>query len=102
FDRSTVKAGVYIRGLLMLLIWVNDILLIGNANNVKSARSELKKELNIKDMGVVRDGMFFGMTVRRDREKRKIYLAKGVISAGSWRGLEWKRRMGSEPQSNLA
>ena len=77
FTRSEIEAGIYARGKLILLIWVDDILLIGSAIDVELARKQLKKKLNINDMGAIKDGTFLGMTVRRDRSKRSIYLGQG-------------------------
>jgi hypothetical protein len=77
FTCSTIKAGVYTRGSLLLLIWVNDISLIGNKDDVEMARQQLKKELNIKDMGATKDGTFLGMNVRWERKKKRIYFGQG-------------------------
>ena len=77
FTRSAVEAGVYDRRQLILLIWVDDILLLGSKQDVDTAAKELKKELNIKDMGEIREGTFLGMTIRRQRNQGKIYLGQG-------------------------
>ena len=65
------------RGKLILLIGVDDILLIGSATDVESARKQLKEKLNIKDMGAIKDGKFLAMAVRRDRSERSIHLGQG-------------------------
>lgn len=77
FTRSTIEAGVYYRGNLLLLIWADDILMIGSKADIGKAKEELKKELKIKELGEVRDGTFLGMTVRRDRGGKRIYLGQG-------------------------
>ena len=77
FTRSSVEAGIYMRGTLILLIWVDDILSIGEKTDVEKIGREIKKELNIKDLGDLKEGTFLGMTVRWERDKRRIYLGQG-------------------------
>ena len=77
FTRSSVEAGIYMRGTLILLTWVDDILSIGEKIDVEKIGREIKKELNIKDLGDLKEGTFLGMTVRRERDKRRIYLGQG-------------------------
>ena len=81
FTRSSAEAGIYMRGRLILLIWVDDILAIGTKKDVDEIARELKKELNIKDMGELKEGTFLGMTVRRKRGEKRIYLGqRGYIN----------------------
>ena len=77
FTRSEIEASVYSRGKLILLIWVDDILLIGSVFYIESARKQLKKKLNIKGMWAIKGGTFFRMTVGSDRSKSSIYLGQG-------------------------
>ena len=81
FMRSNAEAGIYMRGRLILLIWVDDILAIGMKEDVDKITRELKEELNIKDMGELKEGTFLGMTVRRKCGDRRIYLGqRGYIN----------------------
>ena len=77
FTRSSVGAGINMRETLILLIWVDDILSISEKTDVEKIGGEIKKELNIKDLGDLKEGTFLGMTVRRERDKRRIYLGQG-------------------------
>ena len=65
------------RGTLILLIWVDDILSISEKTDVEKIGREIKKEINIKDLGDLKEGTFLGMTVRREHDKRRIYLGQG-------------------------
>ena len=82
--RSEIEAGVYVCGKLILLIWMDDILLRGSAIDLESARKQLKEQLNKMDMGGTKDGTFLGMTVRRDRNKKSIYLGQGGYIGKVW------------------
>jgi len=73
-----VEAGVYSHQCLILHIWVNNILLIGDKVDVGLAPNELKKELNIKELGAIKDGTFLRIIIRRDREEKKISRSRQV------------------------
>ena len=81
FTRLNDEASIYMCKRLILLIWVDDILAIGTKKDVDEIARDLKKELNIKDMGELKEGTFLGMTVRRRRNEKRIYLGqRGYIN----------------------
>jgi len=56
-----------------IIAWVDDILLIGSAEEVQSMRSAIQRRFTIKDIGNVK--FFLSILVERDRGRRIIYLS---------------------------
>lgn len=76
FTRSKIEAGIYKREDVIILIWVDDIVLVGPVEQVNRAKNELKQRFNVKDLGPIKRGTFLGMRVVRDRQKRQIFLCQ--------------------------
>ena len=74
FTCSKIEAGIYKREDVIILIWVNDIALVGPIEQVNHAKDELKQRFNIKDLGPIKCSTFLGMQVVRDHHKRQIFL----------------------------
>ena len=59
-----------------IIAWVDDILLIGIAEEVQSMRSAIQERFTIKDLG--KGKFFLSMLVERDRGRRIIPLSQRV------------------------
>jgi len=59
-----------------IIAWVDNILLIGSAEEVQSMCSAIQWRFTIKDLGNVKS--FLSMLVERDRGRRIIYLSQRV------------------------
>jgi len=74
---SKFEAGIYTTPTgATIIAWVDDILLIGSAEEVQSMRSAIQRRFTIKDLGNVK--FFLSMLVERDRGRRIIYLSQRV------------------------
>nr|KYP63573.1 hypothetical protein KK1_018152 [Cajanus cajan] len=61
-----------------LLIYVDDILLVGNSlNEIEEIKRRLDKEFSIKDLGNAR--YFLGMEIARSNEGIQLYQRKYTI-----------------------
>ena len=79
FRKSDWEAGVYYQGELVLLVWVDDILLVGGRSAVQATRKILENTFTIRDMGPI--AHFLGMRVTRDLRTKVISLDQsGYIS----------------------
>ena len=77
FKRSSEIYAVYYRtgnqGIpLWTLIWVDDVLWIGNPNAIRAAKEELGERFPLKDLGRVH--FFLGMMITGHPHERKIVL----------------------------
>ena len=72
FWKSEWEAGVYYQGELVLLVWVDDILLVGERSAVQKTRNILQKTFKVRDMGPI--GHFLGIRVTRDVRAKVITL----------------------------
>jgi len=74
---SKFEAGIYttLTGA-TIIAWVNDILLIGSAEEVQSMRSAIRRRFTIKDLGNVK--FFLSMLVERDWGRHIVYLSQIV------------------------
>jgi len=68
FRKSAWEAGVYFWAELILLVWVDDILLIGGSDEVQATRKILQAAFTIRDIGPI--SHFLGMRIERDRSRR--------------------------------
>ena len=59
-----------------IIVWVDDMLLIGSKVEVTWMKSAISKRFKIKDLGNVK--FFMSMLVKRDRHERRIYLSQGA------------------------
>jgi len=79
FRKSDWEAGVYYKGELVLLVWVDDILLVGGRSAVQGARKILKNTFTIRDMSPI--AHFLVMRVTRDLRTKVISLDQsGYVS----------------------
>ena len=76
-ESSKYKAGIYTTGSgANIIVWVDDMVLIGSKAEVTWMKSAISKRFKIKDLGNVK--FFLSMLVERDRHKRWIYLSQGA------------------------
>jgi len=74
---SKFEAGIYTTPTgATIIAWVDDILLMGSAEEVQSMRSAIQRRFTIKDLGNVK--LFLRMLVERDRGRCIIYLSQRV------------------------
>ena len=74
---SKNEAGIYTTGSgATIIVWVDDMLLIGSKADVRWMKSAISKRFKIKDLGNVK--FFLSMLVECDRHKRRIYLSQGA------------------------
>jgi len=74
---SKFEAGIYTTETgATIIAWVDDILLIGSAEEVQNMRTAICKRFTIKDLGNVK--FFLSMLVERDRGRRVIHLSQRV------------------------
>jgi len=64
FRKSAWEAGVYFWAELILLVWVDDILLVGGCDEVQATRKILQVAFTIRDIGPI--SHFLGMRIERD------------------------------------
>ena len=79
FQRSAEDYAVYYRTSsqntpLWTLIWVDDVLWIGNPNDIKEAKQELGLRFPLKDLGTAH--FFLGMKIVPKPDQRKIILSQ--------------------------
>ena len=56
-----------------LVLYVDDMLLVGNDKEIiQDLKTQLSSKFNMKDIGVA--NYIFGMEIKGDREKRKLWL----------------------------
>jgi hypothetical protein len=60
----------------MIIPWVDNILLIGSAEEVKWMQAKLEERFTIEDLGPVT--FFRSMFIERDRKKRIISISQGA------------------------
>jgi len=76
-ESSKYEAGIYTTGSgATIIVWVDDMLLIGSKAEVTWMKSAISKRFKIKDLGNFK--FFLSMLVERDRHKRRIYLSQGA------------------------
>ena len=79
FKRSSEDYAVYYRTgnqgtPLWTLIWVDDVLWIGNPNDIRAAKQELGERFPLKDLGTAY--FFLGMKITRYAHERKIVISQ--------------------------
>ena len=72
FRKSDWEAGVYYQGELVLLVWVDDILLVGGRSAVQATRKILQNTFTVREMGPI--GHFLGMRITRNVRRKVISL----------------------------
>jgi hypothetical protein len=77
FTRSKEDHCVYFKligdHLIHLVLYVDDMLLIGNNKEIiQDVKTQLSSKFDMKDLGAA--NLILGMEIKRDREKRKIWL----------------------------
>jgi len=76
-ESSKYEAGIYTTGSdATIILWVDDMLLIGSKAEVTWMKSAISKRFKIKDLGNVK--FFLSILVERDQHKRRIYLSQGA------------------------
>jgi len=68
FRKSAWEAGVYFWAELILLVWVDDILLVGGSDEIQATRKILQAAFTIRDIRPI--SHFLGMRIERDRSRR--------------------------------
>lgn len=76
FERSKYDCCLYCSENVWILIYVDDILVMGKEENVKETVKLLQKYFQAKDMGNVKN--FLGMTITRNEDKIKITQTKFI------------------------
>jgi len=84
YQRSSEDYAVYYRKgnhgtPLWILIWVDDVLWIGNPDDIQQAKRELNKRFPLKDLGSA--DFFLGMKITRQPMERKIILSQDAYIA---------------------
>jgi len=79
FTRSKADHYVYFKligdRVIYLVLYVDDMLLVGNDKEIiQDLKTQLSSKFNMKDCGAV--NYILGMEIKRDREKRKLWLNK--------------------------
>ena len=77
FTRSKVNHCVYFKligdHVICLVLYVDDMLLVGNDKEIiQDLKTQLSSKFDMKDRGAA--NYIFGMEIKRDREKRKLWL----------------------------
>jgi hypothetical protein len=79
FSPSTVEPGVYFQQPqtgrktgFTIIVWVDDILLIGKRPEINAMKSKISSRFKVKDLGPI--SHFLGMRVTRNRENRTVYI----------------------------
>ena len=79
FKRTAVDQCVYVQKFLdgnfvMLLLYVDDMLVIGQyANMIRKLKEELSKSFDMKDLGPTQQSL--GIKIVRDKRAKKIWLS---------------------------
>lgn len=68
--RSKTDACLYIGNEIKLVIWVDDVLMMGNEEKMKKLKLEMKKKFNIKDLGVLKT--FLGTEIIYEKDCIKL------------------------------
>jgi hypothetical protein len=76
FTRSKEDHCVYSKligdHLIYLVLYVDDMLLIGNKEIIQDVKTQLSFKFNMKDLGA--SNFILGMEIKRDRKRRKVWL----------------------------
>jgi hypothetical protein len=76
FTRSKENHCVYFKligdHLIYLVLYVDDMLLIGNKEIIQDVKTQLSSKFDMKDLGA--SNFILGMEIKRDRKKRKLWL----------------------------
>ena len=77
FTKSKAYHCVYFKligdHVIYLVLYVDDMLPVGNDKEIfQDLKTQLSSKIDIKDLGAV--NYILGMEIKRDREKRKLYL----------------------------
>src|SRR4051812_38370595 len=60
----------------VLIVWVDDMLIVGSGSQIDHHKEALRKRFTIKDLGAVQH--FLGMKIERNRADRQIELHQSV------------------------
>jgi hypothetical protein len=79
FKRVEADHGVYVmrtqKTLIMLALWVDDLVIIGNnMNSINNLKQDFTKRFKVKDLGPIH--FIVGIEVIRNRQKREIFLTQ--------------------------
>ncbi|SMR55934.1 unnamed protein product [Zymoseptoria tritici ST99CH_3D1] len=73
--KQSPRTYVFIRGNTFIAVYVDDLLIVGlRKKEVSEIKSQLAKRFEMSDLGPC--AYYLGMTVRRDRVNRKIFLSQ--------------------------
>lgn len=74
FRRIEADHSVFIRGKIIIVVYVDDLLLVGKSmDEINSIKCALKGQFKMIDLGPCRH--YLGMGVTRDRSRGLIYLS---------------------------
>lgn len=74
FCRTEADHSVFIRGKIIIAVYVDDLLLVGkNTDEINSIKRALKGQFKMTDLGPCQH--YLGMGVTRDRDRGLIYLS---------------------------
>jgi hypothetical protein len=69
--------GVFVKGTTFIAVYVDDLLIVGpDKKKIKNIKSQLSSRFKMTDLGPCE--YYLGMTVRRDRTNRAIYLSQSA------------------------
>jgi Zn ribbon nucleic-acid-binding protein len=75
FEPISADAGVFVKDHMYVAIYVDDLLLIGpGKEEIQWLKQELKSRFKMTDLGPC--SFYLGMSIRRDRRQRAIYLSQ--------------------------
>ncbi|SMQ52987.1 unnamed protein product [Zymoseptoria tritici ST99CH_3D7] len=75
FKLLDADISVFIRGNVFIVVYVNDLLIVGPLKKeISNIKAQLSKRFEMSDLGPY--AYYLGITVRRDRVNRKIYLGQ--------------------------
>lgn len=82
FEPLTADHSVFIRGNIIIIIYVDDLLLVGpDLDDLNSVKKELFKSFQMSDLGA--STFYLGMSVTRDREAQVLSLSQETYQEDS-------------------
>lgn len=78
FLRMAADWGVWvIRGTVVILVYVDDMMVMGQTDAVKEVIQGLEKKFQLKRIGPAGKELFLGLQLKRDREKKTFEVSQG-------------------------
>jgi len=75
FEPISADLGVFVKGHTYVTVYVDDLLIVGpDKEEIKQLKQKLKSNFEMTDLGPC--AFYLGMSVRRDRRQRTIYLSQ--------------------------